>query len=448
MSNVVPIRPIDWRSRVEYKQSRRGDSEIVNTLANAVTILRNDEDWRGVLAWDELSQGVVARIAPPWYFDPACIDDADGAYDAARPWTDTDGFRVQNWLQRKWSLTVSAETAYRAALMVAESNRVDPLRAWLLSLKHDGKPRVDTWLSRYFGAENTPYSRLVSRLFAIGSVARGLKPGCKMDTMLILEGPQGLFKSQGVKRLYGADWFRESPLDLHSNDRFMALRGCWCREWPELDGLGRADANRVKSFISPEYDDFRPPYGRGMIHAARRCVLVATVNPPQLGYLIDESGNRRMWPVTCGAIDLDGLTVDREQIWAEAVALYQAGAKWWPSTRDEHAECNQEQTARMAVEIWQGKISAWLDEGPRRGEGARVTIREALVECIGLPLKDCKASDSQRAGACLAREGWRVAGRLSTGERERYYERRAPEAAAPPVDDIEREAIAAESGVL
>jgi predicted P-loop ATPase len=433
----------DWRDRLDYKQSRRGDKEILHTKSNATTLLRNDPGWRDVLAWDDLSQAIVCRKPPPWYTDPRCIDDRDGAYDPARPWEDEDGCRVQNWLQRKWSLNVSDGVAYKAALLVAKSRRFDPVRDWLGSLKWDDVPRVDTWLSRYLGVEDTPYARFVGRAFLIGSVARGLKPGVKMDTMLILEGPQGLFKSQAVKRLYGADWFRESPIDLRSNDRFLSVRGCWCREWPELDGLGKADANRVKSFLSAEIDDYRQPYGRTMVHIARRCVMVATVNPPQLGYLTDESGNRRVWPVECGragVIDLDAITADRPQIWAEAVALYREGVKWWPATFEERRLCNQEQEGRMVAEVWQGKIAAWLDDLEAKARTPiEVTVRQVLGECLLVPPERWDRSNSARAGACLARLGWIVVRRdgSRSGDRERYYGRENP--------DEEREAISGET---
>jgi putative DNA primase/helicase len=183
-----------------------------------------------------------------------------------------------------------------------------------------------------------------------------------------------------------------------------------------------------------------------MVHAPRRNVFVATVNPPQLGYLIDESGNRRMLPVECGVvapIDLEGISADREQIWAEAVALYLADAKWWPATREEQALCNQEQTARMVAEVWEGKIAHWLDDGTRRHENAEVTVRQILSECLAIPAERWDRSNSTRVGACLARLKWVVAGQRGSGDRERFYRRAKDE---PPVsaDDEERAGIEAQ----
>lgn len=453
MTNVVPFqrqpprRPPhddDWESRIDRKQTRSGEGEPLHTKANAVTYLRCDPEWRGVLAWDELSQGIVCLKPPPWYTNPRCIDDRPSVdYDPRAPWEDEDACRVQNWLQRRRFLTVSEGVAYKAALLVAKSRRFDPVRDWLLSLTWDGVPRVETWLSRYLGAEDTPYTRFVGRAFLIGSVARGLRPGVKMDNMLVLEGPQGIFKSQSVKRLYGADWFMESPIDLRSNDRFLSVRGCWGREWPELDGLARADVARVKSFLSHEVDDYRAPYGRSMVHVPRRCVFIATVNPPQLGYLVDESGNRRMWPVECGRIgdiDLDAIEHDRAQIWAEAGALYARGEKWWPATWEERKLCNQEQEGRMVAEVWEGKIATYLrdvEQGAKSHQRPfEITVRQVLSDCLAIPAERWDGANSARVGKCLARIGLVFVRRGGTGDRERYYGR--------PVEEETERDLAAE----
>jgi putative DNA primase/helicase len=433
-----PPRPEDWRQRLCYKQARRGEEELIACKANAVTILRNDPDWIGTLAFNELSQGIVCRSPAPWHID-------DAPADVSAVWTETDGDRVQNWLQRVWSLTVSEGTAYRAALMVAEAQRFNPLREWLDGLEHDGLPRVERMLSVYFGCEDTPYTRLVSRLFTVGSVARAYEPGCKFDTMLVLEGKQDLGKSTGARALYGAEYFRETPIDLHSNDRFLAMQGCWCREWPELDGHGKADERRVKSFLSAQVDDFRAPYGRTMVHVPRVPVLIATVNPPQLGYLVDETGNRRMLPVVCGAtgpIDVAGLEADRPQLWAEARDMYRAGAHRYAATAAEKALCNGEQLRRMLAEVWEGKSATWLAEPLRAKEGTEITIRQILAECLNIPTERWDQGNATRAGKCLARAGWVCAGQRGSGDRERFYVRR-PEA-APHSGDVERDAIASE----
>jgi len=39
----------------------------------------------------------------------------------------------------------------------------------------------------------------------------------------------------------------------------------------------------------------------------------------------------KIWPVPCdGAIDREAITADRDQLWAEALALYDGGVRWYP----------------------------------------------------------------------------------------------------------------------
>ena len=104
------------------------------------------------------------------------------------------------------------------------------------------------------------------------------------------------------------------------------MRGVWIIEMAELDAIGRAEVSRIKAFLTRTADRYRPPYERYVVTVSRQCVFAGSVNPDT--YLRDETGNRRFWPLRCGEIDLDGLRRDRDQLWAEAVTRFNAGATW------------------------------------------------------------------------------------------------------------------------
>ena len=155
----------------------------------------------------------------------------------------------------------------------------------------------------------------------------------------------------------------------------------------------------------------------------RQCVLAGTVNPDT--YLRDETGNRRFWPVRCGAIDLDGLRRDRDQLWAEAVARFKAGAPWWLDDRELVALAGVEQEARYQADAWDARIERWLvcekqrvnvGSGqyedwqdryvPRRAPLTDVSIGEILEQAFGLEPAKWGRSEQMRVSAFLKARKW------------------------------------------
>lgn len=377
-----------WRDDlvVSSKGTPRGN------VANAILALRSL--WPGVFAFDEFSQAIRLVDAPPW---DAC--DAPPQKRKLGEFTDADSTRVAAWLARHERIDVSPDVVWRAATVLAEANPVHPVREYLEALEWDGTSRLDRWMSTYLGAADAPYVRRVGPMMLRAAVARAMQPGCKVDTMVVLEGPQGGRKSSSIKVLCGEQWTSDSPLDFASKDRFVQLRGKWIVEIPELDGCDRADVNRIKSFLSSPVDDFRPPFGRASIRAARQCVFVGTVNPGAGGYLRDVTGNRRFWPVEVGRIDLEALARDRDQLWAEAVVDFHEGRPWWPEADD--AEMFQaEQAARVVADSWEDDIAAWVD-----GK-ALVTVGDVLSKALGLHEKEKQTQAAQnRVAAALTKMG-------------------------------------------
>ena len=95
---------------------------------------------------------------------------------------------------------------------------------------------------------------------------------------------------------------------------------------PELDGLGRRDTNRVKSFISTTHDRARLAYGRFAVTRPRQFVLFGTTNESR--YLSDLTGNRRFWIVRVIKADPTEIAAIRDQLWAEAVQAERAENLW------------------------------------------------------------------------------------------------------------------------
>ena len=404
-----------WRKLLVFKSK----GKLAPNVANAILVLRNTV-WGNILAWDDFSQCVRLLGTPPW--DPTELQEA--AADGAEL-TDPDVARLAAWLVRNEKLDVGTDLLWKALAVVAEGNRVHPDREWLHTLTWDGTPRLSTWLQAYLGASpadddpkveegRTRYLQMVGRMFMVGAVARVMKPGCKVDTMMVLEGRQGAGKSSAIRILFGDAWTCDTPLDFASKDRFVQLRGKWAQEIAELDGMERADVGRIKGFLSSPVDEFRPPFGRGVVRYPRQVVMVGTVNPGASGYLRDVTGNRRFWPVVVGRIDRAALERDREQLWAEALQEYLDGRPWWPS-EDVRDLFHDEQSQRVASDVWEDRIGSMLEDPTREF----ITISDVLTS-MGIVLADQDQAKQNRAARALLKLGRervrrRIGGRYQWG---------------------------------
>lgn len=400
-----------WEARLVLTAKDEPES----VTANAITILRCHPDWKGVLAWDDFQESIVFRSPPPWDEDDAPQPTEQG--EESKYLTDTNATALAAWLCRHYNVKLSDEQAYKAARVVAKGKgaRFNSMQDYFNGLRWDGVDRLGaldgerSWLTSYLGVEDTPYARFVGRIFPISAVARAFKPGCQADCVLILEGKlgpdnQGSGKSTALRRLFG-DVFSDSPVDINNKDKFVNLRGVLCQSFDELAALTSPVAqDNVKNYLSAQYDVFRAPYAVQSSKVLRRNVFAGTVNPKNgAGYLRDETGARRFLPVTCGVvreIDLEAITRDRDQVWAQAVHAFKAGEYWHPKTPEEKALCAIEQTERGAPDPWDEKVAAWL-LGRRWARGPQI-----LSEAIGMATVDQEQRDWNRIGAILARLGW------------------------------------------
>jgi putative DNA primase/helicase len=411
---------VDWRDQLMYRVEKSGKKVIQTWPANAMLVLDNDPAWKDVLVWNEFTSSLSTTRVPPW--------DACDMPERAQPgvWTDADTTRAQAWLARHYELSVSKEALLDAAMAVSERHVCHPVREWVEALEWDAKKRCDTWLSKYLGVVASPYTSRVGRWFLISAIARVYRPGSKVDTMLVLEGDQGIRKSSALKALFDP-WFSDTPLDLASKDRFLGMRGVWVHEFAELDSFGKADVARIKSFLSSAVDEYRPPYGRMTVKVPRQCVFAGTVNPTG-EYFRDESGNRRLWPVKCGEaspIDLDGLERDRELIIAEARELFTCGERWWPEGPDEVRICAGEQEKRSSIDAWEPVVDAWLaklknDRDPRASDG--VTVGDVLGGPLGIDKARWDQAAQNRGARALRAAKWkRIQKRFPDGRRQWVY---------------------------
>ena len=400
----------DWRTNFLYKPGKSNALEDVHE--NVAVILQYCPDWVGRVRRNEHAN-VVTVTDPPWH-----PSNAHPKSKGTNPWTDSDSSRMVTWIHREHHLKLSNSDVDRAIEIVGDTNPYHPVRDYFRSLQWDRVQRIPDFAETYLGATPSQFNSFVFQWWFTAVCARTFTPGCKCDTVLILEGAQGIKKSSALRALASEQWFSDTPLDLESKDAMVSMNGKLIIELPELESLRKSDSGRQKSFFSSPIDTYRPPYGRRDIVVPRQCVFVGTVNHHT--YLSDSTGNRRYWPVACRAIDLEGIVRDRDQLWAEAVSLFEDGRTWWPDTAVEIQACEDAQNPRAEGDAWEPLIEAHLAVA---GPDYEPTVGDILRNAIGLEPGKWARADQMRVARSLQSLGY--ARFLASGPKRCWKYRRA-----------------------
>lgn len=349
-------------------------------LTNAVRVLQHDPTLSPDTIWrdDFLDRVFVKNSAP-------------------REWRDDDDTRLAVYMQDHTGLVnIQERTVASAVRLVARQRVKHVVRDWLTGLVWDGESRIAHAFEDFWGADGDDYTRAASRNFFIGMAARILRPGCKLDTMPVFEGPQGIRKSSALQVL-GGEWYSVAHESVSSKDFLQGMRGKWLIEIAELQSFSRAEVNAVKTMMSCQVDDYRPSYGRHVVSFPRQCVLAGTTNSVDWG--TDDTGLRRFWPIRCGIIDLERLAFAREQLFAESCAAVLAGCHWWEmpgQTLDVQAD-------RQWQDAWTLTIMSWAnlqlsDEG--------VSVTEALLSALKIPEDRHDKSLQMRVASIFRKQRW------------------------------------------
>lgn len=411
----------DWRDDL----TRNRDGKIEATSWNLMLILEHDQDLRELFFLDQFANRVCLTRQPPW---------PGGSRDE---FTDVDSSELAIWIgsPRRYGVSMKRDLVIDTVEAVARRRAKHPVREYLHGLTWDGVPRIEGMFGAMYGVDDTPYTRRVAQCFMTSAVARILwvdpqvaHNAAKVDFMVVLEGRQGAGKSSVVQELFGAQWFAASTESPSNKDFYQGIKGHWCIEVAEMESFNKADIGKIKQAITTRYDTYRASYGRIARSYRRECVFVGTTNEDR--YLRDASGGRRFLPISVRVINVGMVRDLRDQLWAEAVALYRGGFKWW-ELPDDAAE---QQEARFEADSWEDVINRWLDgKGgekaypPRLDPNVRagpiewVTTTEVLSWAIGLDVGKHGRPEQMRLAHAMKRLGWAQERTVHDGTRMRRW---------------------------
>lgn len=268
--------------------------------------------------------------------------------------TDMD---IANYFQYNLGMDkVSDRLVHNCVLSLARANKWSPFLDWIRSQQWDGVPRLDNWLTEYWGVESSAYTSEVGRKWLVSACARLDKPGTKLDWMFIVIGPQATGKTTMPEILFGKDSYKPLYGEQNDKDFHMLMHSQLCVGFDELDSFGKKESSTLKAMITRSEDAFRPPYGATVEVFPRRFTLYGCGNRYEfLQY--DPSGYRRYAVVeVTRLLDFKRLEADRGQLWAEAWARYKnGGIAYWM------VEDAAEQAKKYEVpNIFAERVHAWI----------------------------------------------------------------------------------------
>ncbi len=388
-----------------FTRDRMG--RIEPELNNLLMALRRPDLIGCDVAFDEFKSALMLGIEGVW-----------------RPFADTDYTRLRSTLEGRSFKTLSSDLVKEAVRYLGEERRFDSAKQWAETLQWDGVPRVDEFFVRYFGVEDTPYTRAVAAYTWTALAGRCVSPACKADMVPVLVGMQGAGKTTAVEALSPIDeTFVEIDLTRKDDDIARSLRGKLVGEIAELRGLQGREAESIKAWISRRWEEWTPKYREYATRYPRRLLCIGTSNPQE--FLDDDTGERRWLPMVVGDVDVPGVRAVRDQLWAEGLVRFLAGGVEWEQAQTLAAP---EHVKFKVSDPWAEFVRDWLDhdsmdgaEGPKRGEGL-VMARDVLVSAVGIRAERIGKREEMRIAKVLkllgfarvtewadgrARKGWR-----------------------------------------
>jgi predicted P-loop ATPase len=381
---VIPENIPDSLTDMLQKDKKGG---IRETFFNISIILQHHPEWIGRLSFDEFRNDVM--------LDRKVV-------------TDSMESRIAESLGERFGFSGNNGSIINRGIRAASIvHTYDSLKEWIHALPEwDGTERLHSWMIDWCGAEETELTKWISYVTIMQMVARAQTPGCMARFVPVFEGPENRGKTRCIKIL-GDPWSMTFDMSMDSKEAHMAMAGCWVAELCELDTLRKTTETRLKSFISQQDDTYVPKYSNNRVSHPRRTVFFGTTNEDN--YLPSEKGNTRWLPVKTEWFKLDRIEAERDQLFAEAVSLFQStpDIQWWEELDDIKEQLASARDDRRLINVYEDDLMAWLNGDRETKKRDDVTWSEIASEFLGIEKKDWKDKSLQmQITQPLKAHGW------------------------------------------
>lgn len=387
------------------------------SLYNIEWILEHDSELVGMFKFNEFTGEIdVVRTSDKLLVNKGMLKDS---------YIDELASYIES--SKSYEQTLFANQLIRSALtVVANRNRYNPVLEYMNIAYRDWdkEERLDTFFSDYLGVDKSAVTRLITRLFFVGAVAKVYDPSRKFDFVLDLVGGQGAGKTTILQKIAPCGYYTDQFSSFENKDDFAVMRRALIVNDDEMTATANSTFEVLKKFVTLQEFEYRKPYGHQAERFPKGFVLARTTN--NLYYLKDKTGERRFLPLLVDkdrqlANPVKDLTPEYvKQVWGEAVHIFKDGDYSFDLTSEQQEMLDEHRQTFMYTDDLEDAIADALDnDWADKDFLSSETIGLKVVP--GADLARNRKLSNQIANIMINRFGWRKGRKRINGKNNRGY---------------------------
>lgn len=389
-----------------------------NSLVNIEVILENDKLLKDTFRFNEFTTEIdVVKPNQELLFKVGQLVDA---------YVDQIASYIEN--NKNYGVLFDNKKIRSAITVVAMRHRYNPVLDYFNeAYQHwDKQSRLDTVMADYLGVISTPITRLITKLFFVGAVAKAHNPKTKFDFVLDLVGGQGAGKTTFLQKIAPLGYYTDQFSTFDNKDDYAVMRRALIINDDEMTATNAASFEVLKKFITLQEFEYRKPYGHQTERFDKNFVMARTTN--ELYYLKDKTGERRFLPLLVSkerqkyhpVTDLKPDYI--QQLWGEAMYLYKDTDFNFALTSEQEEELNEHRQSFMYTDELEDKIDEALSN-QFKGRDFITNDELSLAVAPGIDLVKNRKVANQISNIMVNRFWFRKSRKKFNGEVKRGFKK-------------------------